>query len=491
MSVNEFGDESRYKATSPSGDDERSAYEKDLDRLRYSYYFKRLAEITQVSSYSGGEAASNIDRPLLHNRMTHSIKVGQVGRRIAQRLMVDETSASGLTRTRGVYPDVAEFAGLAHDIGHPPFGHIGEQVLDEFARANGLVDGFEGNAQTFRILTHLTRHLPSGSTDLVRGLNVTARSLASCVKYPWPRGAAEKEWRKFGFYAEDHPVYDNFVAKIMPEPPGRTIEAQIMDWADDITYAVHDLEDFALSGDVPLVLLKHTCKNMSAPVSQREFEPTNVGEWSRFWDYVQRRRADQGDQIDSTEARRKFGSYSTLFPETSDGSSSFGNASIVRLCSNLIEDAILATHVDDSGDLEIDNEMDTVVDIFKQLTWYYVIERHELVSVQAGQSRRLRRLCNELLDLSRKTFELQRPQPWDTTKLTFRSSAEILSEARRLPPRLANLIAESLREGRILAKPHNLRDATIVRCVVDYVASLREREIRELHERYLGMTGVF
>lgn len=425
MGTDEVKDESRYKETPPSGDDKRSRYEKDLDRLRYSYYFKRLAEITQVSSYSGGESGSNIDRPLLHNRMTHSIKVGQVGRRIAQRLEVDTRSAQGLVKARGVFPDVAEFAGLAHDIGHPPFGHVGEQVLDEFARANGVVDGFEGNAQTFRILTHLTKHLPSGANDLVRGLNVTARSLAACVKYPWPRGKAEKEWRKFGFYTEDQPLYDDFVSKVMPDPPGRTIEAQIMDWADDITYAVHDLEDFALSGDVPLVLLKHTCTNTTAPKSEREYEPNNTQEWRRFWAYVHRRRAKQGDQIGSDEAQRRFGEYSSLFPETSNSYSSFGSATIIRLCSNLIEDAILATHVDSSGNLEIEDEMDTVIDMFKQLTWYYVIDRHELVSVQAGQARRLRRLCDELLELSKTAFELKRARPWDSDETVDRTTEKL------------------------------------------------------------------
>ena len=219
--------------------DSRKAFQVDRDRILYSSAFRRLAQITQVLTAQEGH--------VFHNRLTHSLKVAQVARRLAERLVEQQPDVAD--KIGGVDPDVVEAAALAHDLGHPPFGHTAEEALDACARKADLSDGFEGNAQSFRILTRLAIH----RIDYY-GLNLTRATLNAVLKYPWQRSPdpKSKKYRKYSIYHLDSEALE-FVR--LRENETQCIEASIMDFADDITYSVHDLEDFYLAGLIPLELL--------------------------------------------------------------------------------------------------------------------------------------------------------------------------------------------------------------------------------------------
>jgi dGTPase len=264
-----------------------SPYRADRDRIVSSPFFARLGGVTQVVSASGSG--------LLHNRLTHSLKVAMVARAIVERFATDAEVVAVLDKLGGCDPDVVEAASLAHDLGHPPFGHLGEQVLDRLARHRfQLPDGFEGNAQSFRIVTTIDTRGPGGS-----GLDLTAAVRAAMLKYPWTRGGGGSPRRgseKTLSYPDPHPRNLALPPRGAAEPsdePGtgsskfsayvselddlvqarepfagriaswqQTVEASVMDTADDIAYAIHDLEDFHRIG-----VLQH------APVS------AELGQW--------------------------------------------------------------------------------------------------------------------------------------------------------------------------------------------------------------------
>jgi dGTPase len=407
--------------------DSRTDAQRDRDRVLYAGAFARLAEITQVTSPEHGY--------VFHNRLTHSLKVGQIARRIAERL---NASSLEVQTSGSADPDAAEAAGLAHDLGHPPFGHIAEDELNRLV--GDRYGGFEGNAQTFRIVTELAtsdaQNESESEIESVPGLNLTRQTLDGILKYPWAHKENPERAEKWGHYASEADVF-GWVREGRASRR-RSLIAEIMDWADDLTFAVHDLLDFFCAGRIPI----ERCKSATSQELKRILD----GMFSRRPKW-QTRRNDYETALDT---------ILDLFPFDPDArftDSKQDREELFKFATVLIRDGVNVMNVRQDGPawvVEIDPSQEHRIEVLKQFTWEYVILDHDLAAPQQGQRKAVQTVFERLLDAAdRRDIHL-------------------------FPPRYRDRIRA--------AESGEMR----VRTVADSIAGMTEREILRFYSRLQG-----
>lgn len=402
--------------------DPRAPAKRDRDRLLYSNALRRLAGVTQVVSPSEGV--------VVHNRLTHTLKVAQIARRLSERL-VSETDEELVAAAGGLDPEVAEAASLAHDLGHPPFGHIGETELNQLV-TDGKKDeeGYEGNAQSFRIVTRLAVR-----SNEHAGLNLTRATLNAILKYPWLH--ANRPNNKWGAYSTEK---DEFFWVRAADGEFRSLEADIMDWSDDITYAVHDVDDFYRAGIVPLNLIVKDSDERGrflTGVHDRwtKTHPNRAQDWQRYQD--------------------AFQNILTLMPIRGPYAGTRKEQALLNsLGSELITRFIQAPQIDKECPckLKIPGHIDAQVTMLKQLNWHYVIECSALKTQQHGY----RRIVGELFQIYKQPEAEQLLPSWlsaevDRNAPPTRRAADIVSclsdsQAIGMYQRLTGLSPGSIRD---------------------------------------------
>ena len=301
----------------------RTEFARDRARIIHSFALRRLAAKTQVAV----PWATDFPR----TRLSHSLECAQVGRELGAALGAD--------------PDLMEGACLAHDIGHPPFGHNGEEALDLIAQSCG---GFEGNAQSLRLLIRLEAKtvLPDGKSI---GLNLTRASLDAATKYPWTRAVNAK---KFGVYEDDLEIFNWYRAGV--DSGKSSMEAQIMDWSDDIAYSVHDLEDSLVSGQIKLDQLSDDLPKLFTVAQQMYLADVTESEmqsalnslqklscWPRYYDGTHRSLARLKDLASQLIGRFALAAEVATQEKYGDGDLTRYNANLVVPRAQRVEVALL------------------------------------------------------------------------------------------------------------------------------------------------------
>lgn len=506
----------------------RSDAQVDVDRLLYSPEFRRLAGVTQVVPPQ--------DDFHFHDRLSHSIKVAQVAETLA-RMLVHEAAAkpefADVKLEQWVDPSHCYAAGLAHDIGHPPFGHAGEEALqkqlDRIATVLRPASGsgntarepdevqdppeesedetgeqgngakllaersFEGNAQSTRVVAKLSVR----GDERDAGLNLTLRTLAGIAKYPWQRGghpaSKSKLAKKWSFYPEEGPILDRLVTlgyvKVHTDEDAtvvrvdRWVEAEIMDWADDISYAVHDVDDFYRAGLIPLGQIVTTFKAAPARVNWNttDFDFVDDDSIRDCLLYIsdKLKRFDQGPGVTAGVQEQRISAAfeqirvfaGNVGPEAPFSGSRrshidlhrFGSAVIVYLS------GAAALSIDSHTarvQLDLEPTRVLVAEFFKALNGYFVIESVSLAAMQYGQAQNLTDLFLAMFDMASELMNMHAGGPISG----------------RLPARLRSYLMAVL-EDRRGAK---VGDGDIAIAVLDYITSLRDVQAAHLAAQLTG-----
>ncbi|MEY3128145.1 MAG: hypothetical protein RIS06_701 [Actinomycetota bacterium] len=353
----------------------RTEFARDRARIIHSFALRRLAAKTQVAV----PWATDFPR----TRLSHSLECAQVGRELGAALGAD--------------PDLMEGACLAHDIGHPPFGHNGEEALNQIAASCG---GFEGNAQSIRLLIRLEAKtvLPDGKSI---GLNLTRASLDAATKYPWSR---VENARKFGVYEDDLEIFNWYRSGV--ESGKTSMEAQIMDWSDDVAYSVHDLEDSLVSGQIKLdqlssdlpKLFKVAQQMYLADITESEMQSAlaalqKLSCWPRYYDGTHRSLARLKDLASQLIGRFAQAAEVATQEKYGDGDLTRYNANLVVPRAQRVEVALL-----------------------KSMAGHYVINASDSQVRYGEQQRLLTELVEAILESAPNTLESFFLQDWQNAQ---------------------------------------------------------------------------
>lgn len=420
-SVDGYGPDDLARFGGDEREDPRSPFARDYDRLIYTAQFRRLQGKTQV--VTAGEA------DFFRTRLTHTIEVAQVARRIAEALnrratmrrhqlgtpshLEDPSAVAALGPDEQLIdPDLCEAAAVLHDLGHPPYGHAGEASLH--AAVDNAADrwkvtqvgGFEGNAQSFRLATAILSH-----HGAARGLQLTHATLDACLKYPWTVGTpGAPKPHKWSVYPAEQTILAAVRARV---PVGvqheASLEAQLMDWADDVAYSVHDIEDWYRAGYMPLPRLA-----------------VLDNEQDRFTEFVVERWRDSDPRSENIDALASRIQHEILGPDLTplsgfriaeakgqridEPDSGAGRRAIRRLRGRVFDDAMShvsiyrRTRLVDhpryvyrrvGADLDVPRryvfgfepheDVRFVVDVLKELLWFYVLPDARIATMQHGQ----------------------------------------------------------------------------------------------------------
>lgn len=335
--------------------DRRSEFERDRARVIHSAAFRRLQGKTQVFGVYEGD--------FFRTRLTHSLEVAQI--------------AKGIALNLGADTDLVEAICLAHDLGHPPFGHTGEYTLHELMRWYG---GFEGNAQTFRILTRLER-----KHHAYDGLNLTYQTLDGVLKYKTCIDAAAlaaADGPVKGFYAQDRELVEEII-RYTGTGWQRSFECQIMDVADDIAYSVHDLEDSLKAGLI-------TVADFRQPPPRRVVADVNA------------RLASFGHQVTSDVVRQELVQIADRLEEQERVS---GRAARKMLTRDLIHEFASAVTLHPDGRIDAALPSRVRIEVLKAFESYKVIHNPRVTTLGHKGKEVLRRLF-AVLDQGRESIGL-------------------------------------------------------------------------------------
>lgn len=404
--------------------DQRQPFEVDHDRILYSSFFQRLAGVTQI--VRAGE------EDIFHTRQQHTHKVAQIGRRLSQHL-VRECEGNGISCPQ-ISPEVVAAASLAHDLGHPPFGHKGEYTLNKLVQDEGE-EGFEGNAQTFRIITKLAVRW-----DDQPGLDLTRAVACGVLKYPWMRQAENpNKSGKWSAYVSEKNEFE--WARKGQRQDVQSPEAALMDWADDIAYSVHDLEDFHRCNLIPWTKILNDSDEQLRIVC-RTAEKWH-GKPENAIDLLQEALEQLIEQLDL---------YRDILQQRYDGSRSV-RVGLRQMTSALVGNFIQQTKLTWPIAIDVPQETQHKVLLLKTMARDYIISNPSLAAQQKGQEKIIRELFHMIMTDTQWNSEGDRKVPGYLPR-----RLEYLANLAESPPRF----------------------------VADCLSSLTEREASRLHSRLVG-----